>query len=55
MTGMKKDERKKEEISDVRARDRLKEQNHLRKINPAPLQNRVSRGPFLYFAPRGKL
>ena len=37
MSGMRKtlnkDDRKKEEISDIRARDRLKEQNSLKRMN----------------------
>jgi hypothetical protein len=35
---MKKDDRKKEEFGDIRARDRLKEQSTLKKLNPSAIQ-----------------
>jgi hypothetical protein len=44
VSGMKKtlnkDDRKKEEISDIRARERLKEQTNFRKMNPPSVQVR---------------
>jgi len=37
---LNKDDRKKEEISDIRARERLKEQTNFRKMNPPSVQVR---------------